>query len=114
MCSRCVLQMGEMLHIFSPYQWLKTTQQKRLVIDLRYLNQHLLKEKFKYEDLRLAMHILKKIISCFHLILSQVIITSSLTVVSRTVSRKAKEKAASGAPTDSRLTCVSILQAHKL
>ena len=33
---------------------------KCLVIDLRYLNGYLLKEKFKYEDLRLAMLMFQK------------------------------------------------------
>lgn len=32
-----------------------TSGKIRLVIDLRYLNGYLLKEKFKYEDLKLAM-----------------------------------------------------------
>ena len=36
------------------------SQKKRLVMDLRYLNQHLLQAKFKYEDLRLAMTMFEK------------------------------------------------------
>ena len=33
---------------------------KRLVIDLRYLNGYLLKDSFKYEDLRIAMLMFQK------------------------------------------------------
>ena len=41
---------------------------KRLVIDLRYLNGYLLKDSFKYEDLRIAMLMFQKVITCFRLI----------------------------------------------
>ena len=49
--NKCILEMGEIPHICSPLSVVTNSAgKKRLVIDLRYLNQHLLKEKFKYED----------------------------------------------------------------
>ena len=50
-----------MPHVCSPLSVvISNSGKKRLVIDLRYLNQHLLREKFKYEDLRSAMLMFEK------------------------------------------------------
>ena len=38
---------------------------KRLVINLRHLNRFLWKQKFTYEDLRIAMMLLREVITCF-------------------------------------------------
>ena len=50
-----------MPHVCSPLSVvISNSGKKRLVIDRRYLNQHLLREKFTYEDLRLAMLMFEK------------------------------------------------------
>ena len=59
--NRCILEVDSIPHICSPLSVVKNSSgKKRLVIDLRYLNGYLLKEKFKYEDLRLAMLMFQK------------------------------------------------------
>ena len=59
--NRCVMEISNRPHICSPLSVVSNSAGKRrLVIDFRYLNQHLLKEKFKYEDLRLAMLMFQK------------------------------------------------------
>ena len=52
--NRCVLKVNGVPQTCSPLSVVTNgLGKKRLVIDLRYLNGYLLKEKFKYEDLRL-------------------------------------------------------------
>ena len=59
--NRCVLKVAEMPHVCSPLSVVSNrVGKKRLVLNLRYLNQFLLKDKFKYEDLRLAMLMFEK------------------------------------------------------
>ena len=54
--NRCVQRISYKPHICSPLSVVANSMGKlRLVLNLRYLNQFLLKEKFKYEDLRVAM-----------------------------------------------------------
>ena len=59
--NRCIRMVDERPHVCSPLSVVKNREgKKRLVLNLRYLNQFLLKEKFKYEDLRAAMLLFKK------------------------------------------------------
>ena len=54
--NRCIRKVKERPQVCSPLSVVANSKgKKRLVLDLRYLNQFLLKEKFKYEDLRTAM-----------------------------------------------------------
>ena len=58
---RCIHKVGVKPHICSPLSVVTNTEgKKRLVVNLRFLNQYLLKEKFKYEDLRTAMFLFQK------------------------------------------------------
>ena len=51
--NRCIRKVDARPHVCSPLSVITNSQgKKRLVLNLRYLNQFLLKEKFKYEDLR--------------------------------------------------------------
>ena len=51
-----MVKVAEKPHVCSPLSVVSNRiGKKRLVLNLRYLNQFLLKDKFKYEDLRLAM-----------------------------------------------------------
>ena len=57
----CVLEVCSVPRVCSPLSVVTNSSgKKRLVIDLRYLNGYLLKEKFKYEDLRIAMLMFQK------------------------------------------------------
>ena len=59
--NHCILEVDNVPHICSPLSVVTNSSGKKfLVIDLRYLNGYLLKEKFKYEDLRLAMLMFQK------------------------------------------------------
>ena len=59
--NRCVLEVCSVPRVCSPLSVVTNSSgKKRLVIDLRYLNGYLLKEKFKYEDLRIAMLMFQK------------------------------------------------------
>ena len=59
--KQCIKKVKNVPHVCSPLSVvISNSGKKRLVIDLRYLNQHLLWEKFKYEDLRLAMLMFEK------------------------------------------------------
>ena len=40
---------------------------KRLILDLRFINMHLWKKSVNFEDLRVALNYLKRVISCFRL-----------------------------------------------
>ena len=54
--NRCIWEVKGVPYVCSPLSVvISNSQKKQLVIDLRYLNQHLLQAQFKYEDLRLAM-----------------------------------------------------------
>jgi len=54
--NRCVERVDNRLHICSPLSVVENGKGKlRLVINLQYLNQFLWKDKFKYEDIRIAM-----------------------------------------------------------
>ena len=65
--NRCIREVKELPHVCSPLSVVTSkSNKKRLVVDLRYLNQHLLKERFKYEDLRLAMLLFERGTICFH------------------------------------------------
>ena len=58
---RCIRKVSVKPHICSPLFVVTNTEgKKRLVVNLRFLNQYLLKEKFKYEDLRTAMLLFQK------------------------------------------------------
>lgn len=54
--NRCVVKVSTQPHVCSPLSVVSNTMGKqRLVINLRYLNGYLWKDKFKYEDMRIAM-----------------------------------------------------------
>ena len=54
--NRCVVEVATQPHVCSPLSVVSNSGNKqRLVINLRYLNGYLQKDKFKYEDLRTAM-----------------------------------------------------------
>ena len=58
--SGCAKQMLEVLHVCSPLSVVVgSTGKKRLVINLRYLNQYLMQKKFKYEDIRTALTLME-------------------------------------------------------
>ena len=57
----CVVKVPSQPHICSPLSVVTNGKGKqRLVINLRYLNEYLWKDKFKYEDLRIAMLLFQK------------------------------------------------------
>ena len=57
----CIRKVGVRPHVCSPLSVVSNSRgKKRLVLDLRYLNQFLHKEKFSYEDLRTAMLLFRK------------------------------------------------------
>ena len=59
--NRCVVKVQEIPHICSPLSVVANAQGKlRLVLNLRYLNQFLWTDRFKYEDLRVAMLMFQK------------------------------------------------------
>lgn len=59
--SRCIEKVQSLPHICSPLLVVvNSVSKKRLVINLKFLNQYLLKQKFKYEDLRTALDMLTK------------------------------------------------------
>ena len=54
--NRCIQKVANKPHVCSPLSVVASSTGKlRLVLNLRYLNQFLLKDRFKYEDLRIAM-----------------------------------------------------------
>ena len=56
LANRCIKEINHKPHICSPLSVVaNSTGKLRLVLNLRYLNQYLLRDKFKYEDLRIAM-----------------------------------------------------------
>ena len=58
---RCVVKVSDMPHICSPLSVVESSSgKKRLVLNLRHLNRFLWKQKFKYEDLRVAMSLFEK------------------------------------------------------
>jgi len=59
--NRCIQQVDHQPHVCSPLSVVENGRGKlRLVINLRYLNQFLWQDKFKYEDLRIAMLMFQK------------------------------------------------------
>ena len=59
--NRCVQKSETVPVVCSPLSVVvSSASKKRLVIDLRYLNGYLLKDSFKYEDLRIAMLMFQK------------------------------------------------------
>ena len=59
--AKCVKQLSDKPYICSPLSVVQNSiGKKRLVINLRYLNRHLWKQRFKYEDLRTAMLLFKQ------------------------------------------------------
>ena len=61
MMNRCVKQVLEVPYICSPLSVVESSSgKKRLVINLRHLNRFLWKQRFKYEDLRVAMLLFEK------------------------------------------------------
>ena len=59
--NRCIQQIKSQPHICSPLSVVTNRSgKKRLVLNLRFLNQFVLKEKFKYEDIRLVMLMFQK------------------------------------------------------
>ena len=59
--SACVKELDTDPHICSPLSLVENSMgKKRLVINLRHLNMFLFKQKFKYEDLRVAMLLFQK------------------------------------------------------
>ena len=57
----CVVKVSDMPHIYSPLSVVESSSgKKRLVLNLRHLNPFLWKQKFKYEDLRVAMCLFEK------------------------------------------------------
>ena len=58
----CAKQMPEVLHVCSPLSVVVgSTGKKRLVINLRYLNQYLMQKKFKYEDIKTALTLMERV-----------------------------------------------------
>ena len=53
---------------------IQSSGKKRLILDLRFVNKHVWKQKVKFEDLKVALIILTRVISCFHLTFRAVII----------------------------------------
>ena len=61
LCSGCVREVQTAPVIISPISVVENAEgKKRLVLNLRHLNKFLFKQKFKYEDLRVAMLLLEK------------------------------------------------------
>ena len=59
--NRCVKQIDDVPYICSPLSVVESSSgKKRLVVNLRHLNKFLLKQKFKYEDIRIAMLLFEK------------------------------------------------------
>ena len=59
--NRCITKVSNPPHVCSPLSVVVSSQGKRrLVLNLRYLNQFLWVDKFKYEDLRVAMLMFEK------------------------------------------------------
>ena len=59
--NRCIEPVPQRPHICSPLSVVcNSSGKQRLVINLRYLNQFLWRDKFKYEDLRIAMLLFQK------------------------------------------------------
>ena len=59
--SACIKELREAPYICSPLAVVESISgKKRLVINLRHLNKFLFKQKFKYEDLRVAMLLFRK------------------------------------------------------
>ena len=57
----CIARLPEVPHVSSPLSVVENSSgKKRLVVNLRHLNRFLWKQKFKYEDLRVAMPLLEK------------------------------------------------------
>ena len=57
----CIQQVELIPHVCSPLSVVESKAgKKRLVVNLRYLNRFLWKQKFKYEDLRTALLLLEK------------------------------------------------------
>jgi len=61
LANRCIREVKEKPFICSPLSVVTNQEGKcRLVLNLRYLNQYLRKDNFKYEDIRIAMLLLNK------------------------------------------------------
>ena len=61
LANRCVKRVPAAPHVCSPLSVVVSgSGKKRLVINLRHVNRHLWKQKFKYEDLRVAMLLLER------------------------------------------------------
>ena len=59
--NKCIVRVHERPYICSPLSVASNSQGKlRLVLNLRYLNQYLWVDKFKYEDLRTAMQLFQR------------------------------------------------------
>ena len=59
--SQCIRQVAVRPHVCSPLMVVESSSgKKRLVINLKYLNMYLWKDKFKYEDMRTALLYLEK------------------------------------------------------
>ena len=59
--NRCIVKVQDTPFICSPLSVVANTQGKlQLVVNLRYLNQYLWTDKFKYEDLWVAMLMFQK------------------------------------------------------
>ena len=59
--NRCIHKVTTRPHICSPLSVVSNREgKKRLVLNLRYLNNFLRKERFKYEDIRVAISLFKK------------------------------------------------------
>ena len=59
--SGCVKEVEDMPFVCSPLSVVENSMgKKRLVVNLRHINKFLYKQKFKYEDLRVAMMLFKK------------------------------------------------------
>ena len=56
--NRCITRAFELPHVCSPVE--NRVRKLRLVLNLRYLNQFLWLDKFKYEDIRTAMLMFEK------------------------------------------------------
>ena len=59
--DRCIHKVSDKPRICSPLSVVRNSEGKeRLVLNLRYLNQYLYKESFKYEDIRVALLLFQK------------------------------------------------------
>ena len=67
--NRCIHKVSDKPWVCSPLSVVRNSEGKEhLVLNLRYLNQYLFKGSFKYDDIRVALLLFQKMITCSPLI----------------------------------------------